>query len=144
MSWRVNLTDQAMEDLQGLDRSVVARVFKKLRELEGSGPQLGKPLGSRSGTRLAGLRKLTVGNRDWRIIFAEQAEGDVLDVLVVGKRTDEWCYQEAARRIAEMGDGHPSAQPLRAALEVLAELRGVTAASPSHPPPGTSGASPAQ
>lgn len=54
----------------------------------------GEPLGR----NLVGWRKLTVGNRNWRIVFRVDEEGGVATVCVIGDREDAACYEEAQRR----------------------------------------------
>jgi mRNA interferase RelE/StbE len=58
---RVELTDDAKDDIRGLDGSVKARVLKDLKKLETSPADRGQPLGSRDTGNLTGLRKLYVG-----------------------------------------------------------------------------------
>lgn len=58
---RVELTDDAKDDIRGLDGSVKARVLKDLQKLNTSAADRGEPLGSRSSGNLTGLRKLPVG-----------------------------------------------------------------------------------
>ena len=111
----VRFLDPAIEDLQRLSADVVQRVLKKVLLLE-KNPKAGAPLGG----PLTGYRKLVVGNRDWRIVYRETAEGDVevCEVWAIGARADDEVYREAAARVATLSPG-PTA---RALAEVLARL----------------------
>ncbi|MBK5224618.1 MAG: type II toxin-antitoxin system RelE/ParE family toxin [Acidimicrobiia bacterium] len=122
MTWTVLLTDAAVEDLERLDRSVVIRVVKKLKHLADAGPQAGKPLGARGGLNLVGLRKIVVGNRDWRIVFSSEDDRRIT-ILVIGERSDDWCYEEAARRIKQLDNAHPAHRPLEQLLERMSDVR---------------------
>jgi mRNA interferase RelE/StbE len=98
MPVRVELLDEAVADLAKLSEGGKLPLFlKKLVEIEKNGAQAGAPL--RKG--LVGWRKLTVGNRNWRIVFRVDGAGEVATVCVIGDREDEECYHEASRRAKE-------------------------------------------
>ncbi len=101
---RVLLTDDAKDDIRGLDGSVTARVAKDLKKLETSPAERGQPLGSHSTGNLTGLRKLKVGpDKGYRAVFA--AEGnDIAIVMVVAARSESECYQLALTRIQLLAD----------------------------------------
>ncbi|UVO13794.1 type II toxin-antitoxin system RelE/ParE family toxin [Mycobacterium sp. SVM_VP21] len=101
---RVQLTDDAKDDIRGLDGSVRTQVLKDLKKLEVAPSQRGGPLGSRNSGNLTGLRKLYVGpNNGYRAVFA--AEGDNLAVvMVVAARADAECYEMAVARLMLMSD----------------------------------------
>ncbi|MEW6155198.1 MAG: type II toxin-antitoxin system RelE/ParE family toxin [Actinomycetota bacterium] len=111
----VRFLDAAIEDLQRLAPEIVTRVLKKLLLLE-ENPKAGAALGG----PLTGYRKLVVGNRDWRIVYRETADGaiEVCEIWAVGARADDEVYQEAAARVGAMGPG-PTAHAL---AQVLARL----------------------
>lgn len=97
---RVVLLDEAVTDLTGLAESGNLKQFlQKLLEIEKHGEKAGKPLGR----ELTGWRKLTVGDRNWRIVF--RVAGEVATVCVIGDREDEACYREATRRAVEVARG---------------------------------------
>lgn len=99
MPVRVELLDEAVADLADLAESGKQRLFcQKLVEIEKHGAKAGLPLGK----GLTGWRKLTVGDRNWRIVFRVDEERDVATVCVIGDREDESCYREAIRRAKEV------------------------------------------
>lgn len=101
MSVRVELIDDAIADLAKLAESGKLKgFFKKLVEIEAQGSQAGEPLGR----DLVGWRKLTVGNRDWRIVFRVDKAETVATVCVVGDRDDGACYEEAKQRADSVED----------------------------------------
>jgi mRNA interferase RelE/StbE len=95
---RVELTDDAKDDIRGLDGSVKARVLKDLQKLKTSPADRGEPLGARHTGNLTGLRKLPIGpKKGYRAVFA--ADGDVIAiVIVIAARSESECY-ELARRV---------------------------------------------
>lgn len=101
MSVRVELIDDAIADLAKLAESGKLKLFfKKLVEIEAQGSRAGEPLGR----DLVGWRKLTVGNRDWRIVFRVDRPETVATICVIGDRDDGACYEEARRRAETVAD----------------------------------------
>ena len=67
MPIRVELTDDAESDLDRLARSGMLKAFlAKLVKLEEDGAEVGRPLGR----GLTNWRKITVGDRQWRIVWS--------------------------------------------------------------------------
>lgn len=92
----VELHELAVEDLKRYAKSGNLRLFiRKLLFIERNGEQAGRPLRS----DLAGWHKLTVGDRNWRIVFTVDAKGGSAKVLVIGERDDAACYDEAIKRL---------------------------------------------
>jgi mRNA interferase RelE/StbE len=111
MAVRVELIDEAVVDLADHAESGMLRpFFKKLLEIEEHGAKAGEPLGK----DLVGWRKVTVGNRNWRIVFRVDAERAVATICVIGDREDAACYEEARRRakLAENADATSLAESM--------------------------------
>jgi len=101
MPVRVELIDDAIADLAKHTESGKRKAFlKKLVEIEAKGSQAGEPLGR----DLVGWRKITVGNRDWRIVFRVDKAETVATICVVGDRDDGACYEEAKKRARDVQD----------------------------------------
>src|SRR6185312_11923355 len=97
MSVRVELTDEAVEDLRRYAASGNLPLFlAKLIRLEELGKDAGLPLGR----GLVGWRKLVVGDRD-----------------------DAQCYEEAMRRLASLGKDQPERASLAAVLFQIMQAR---------------------
>lgn len=95
----VQLTDEAREDLQDLDGSARIAVFKGLKKLRNEPEKRGQPLGRRSTSNLTTFRKLVVGNRDYRIVYRVEADGTIVVVWVIGRRSDDEVYDLAMSRL---------------------------------------------
>ncbi|MDN4474340.1 type II toxin-antitoxin system RelE/ParE family toxin [Demequina sp. SYSU T00192] len=93
------LTPEAQEDIRALDGSARKAVLNGLKKLKDSPEQRGAPLGSRASGNLTGLRKLVVGNRQYRIVFRVEADNSIVVVWVVGSRVDAECYDLAVARL---------------------------------------------
>lgn len=104
----MRLIRPAVDDVRRLaakDPQIVRRVLVKLLLLERE-PHAGSPLLD----RLVGWRKLTVGDRDWRIVWRVGVDAvggieiTVAEVWAVGARADDEIYEEMRRRVAELPD----------------------------------------
>jgi mRNA interferase RelE/StbE len=99
MAVRVQLIDDALADLAKLAESGRLKAFlKKLIEIEKKGSQADVALGK----GLTGWRKLTVGDRDHRIVFRVNPDETVATICVIGDREDEACYVEAQKRAEDI------------------------------------------
>lgn len=87
--------------------------------LEAVGKDAGLPLGG----GLSGYRKIIVGDRDWRIIFAMDAAETVATIWAIGDRDDDACYKGALRRVEAIGTSQPQAVSLAAAMFQLSEMQ---------------------
>jgi mRNA interferase RelE/StbE len=118
---RVELTDDAKDDVRGFDKSVQARVLKDLKKLESCPSDRGQPLGSNPSGNLTGLRKLRVGPKQaYRAVFA--AEGDNLAVvMVVAERADSKCYQLALARLRLLADTSARSEATKLLLSIIGE-----------------------
>lgn len=136
----VRLTDAAVDDLRRLfkaDPQIVRWAFKKMIQLERD-PTAGDPLLG----GLVGYRKITVGDRDWRVVWRVEQDDDgdylieVAEVWAVGYRKDSEVYAEMKQRMADAG----TTPTTRALSEVLGlftkQARGLTATpEPTTPEP---------
>lgn len=118
----VRLTAPALSDLEALlkkDPQIVRWALKKMLLLERS-PDAGEPLLG----ELIGWRKLTVGDRDWRVVWrvSTDTEGAVTvtiaEVWAVGARTDAEVYVEMTDRVAAAGQS-PTTLALAEVIQIL-------------------------
>lgn len=118
----VRLIDPAVEDLARLvrlDPQVVRQVLKKLLLLERN-PDAGEPLLG----ALVGFRKLTVGDRHWRIVWRTTTDDlghevvEIAEIWAVGARADAAVYAEMEGRVA----GLPRNPRTQALADVIAAL----------------------
>jgi len=131
----VRLIEPALEDLRALlrlDPQIVRWAVKKMLLLERD-PEAGAEL---HGT-LIGWRKLTISNRDWRIIWRVTSDEsgavivDVAEVWAVGARADREVYEEMRSRVAAL----PPAPKTVALSEVVERLGKVVSGLSATPEP---------
>jgi mRNA interferase RelE/StbE len=121
----VRLTEAAISDLHRLirkDPQIARWCLKKMLLLERD-PDAGEALLG----GLIGFRKLTVGDRDWRVVWRvthDQVDTvlvDVAEVWAAGARSDAEVYQEMTDRVASLG-ADPRAVALTQVLESLGRV----------------------
>ena len=136
----MRLTDDAVEDLKTLfkaDPQIVRWALKKMIQLERD-PNAGDPLLG----GLIGYRKITIGDRDWRVVWRviQDEAGDfrveVAEIWAVGYRKDSEVYAEIKQRVANVGSSVKT-KALTEVLELFAkQARDLTAtAEPENPEP---------
>jgi mRNA interferase RelE/StbE len=122
----VRLTEPAWADVQALiklDPQVARWALKKVIHLERD-PEAGEPL---RGAPI-GWRKISLGDRDWRIVWRvtqDEVLGvivDVAEVWAAGARSDSAVYTEMTERVATL----PDSPQTRALAEVIARLRQIS------------------
>ncbi|MGC5166463.1 type II toxin-antitoxin system RelE family toxin [Luteimicrobium sp. DT211] len=96
---RIVLLPEARDDLEDLDGAARKIILKGLLKLRAEPAQRGAPLGSRGSGNLTGLRKLVVGNRDYRIVYDVQDDGTIVVVWVIARRADDEVYRLAVARL---------------------------------------------
>jgi mRNA interferase RelE/StbE len=96
---KVVLLPEARDDLEDLDGAARKIVLRGLLKLRAEPAQRGAPLGSRAAGNLTGLRKLVVGNRDYRIVYDVQDDGTIVVVWVIARRADDDVYRLAVARL---------------------------------------------
>lgn len=121
---RVELSEDAREDLHDLDRSVQLQILKALQKLRDNPSQRGQPLGRRGDSNLTTFRKLVVGDRDYRVVYRVQDDGTVVIVWVIGRRSDGEAYELALARLRMHSDS--TVRELTTSLEELWQERGRT------------------
>lgn len=130
----VRLTDAAVEDLERLaasDPPAVRKVLAKMLLLERN-PQAGEALLG----DLMGFRKLTVGDRTWRIVWRVTADRDgneiieISEVWGIGARADAEVYAEMARRVSTLNG--PTTRALAEVLERLGRAAAGYSATPER------------
>jgi mRNA interferase RelE/StbE len=129
---RVKMAD--LRALLRLDPQIVRWAIKKMLLLERD-PQAGAEL---HGT-LIGWRKLTVSNRDWRIIWRVTSDEsgtvivDVAEVWAVGARADSEVYEEMRSRVAALPP-EPKTVGLTEVIERLGKAAGQAGLSAAQEP----------
>lgn len=135
----VRLIEPAVDDLSALlrvDPQIVRQILKKLLLLERD-PSAGNPLLG----QLIGWRKLTVGDRHWRIVWrvtTDDTIGQVVEIAEVwaaGVRSDGKVYAEMVDRVKTLPRS-PKTKKLTEVIKLLGRAAGeaTTTEEPKNEP----------
>lgn len=129
----IRLTDPAIDDLNQLfrlDPSVMRKVLTKMLILE-LNTEAGEPL---LGHQM-GWRKLSVGDRNWRIIWRvkkDESGGEMIEIAqvwAIGARSDSEIYIEMKERVASAPPS-PETTALFDVLKLFGDKAGDVVATP--------------
>jgi mRNA interferase RelE/StbE len=90
----ISFREGALQDLLLLQKSEQQRVFLKLLEILAAQQALGEPLRN----SLQGYWKVRIGS--YRLVYRYEAEGELIEIVAVGKREDAEVYKTASFRIS--------------------------------------------
>lgn len=133
----VRLTEPAIGDLRRLlrkDPQIVRWAFKRMLLLERD-PEAGEPLVG----GLVGWRKITAGDRDWRVVWrlGHDTQGAVTltisEVWAIGARTNHEVYAEMLARIAAL-PMNPTTTALAEVVELFSAQANLSQLSVSKEP----------
>ena len=104
MGWVVEYTAEAQEDLERLDRTQQIQVLKAIDKVSANPlPQveggLGKQLGNRMTSKLAGFMKIKLLKLGLRVIYAIERKDTIMRIIVISVRDDGTVYKLAQQRL---------------------------------------------
>lgn len=92
---------EAEKELLSLDRGLLDEALKKIQLLN-ENPYLGKLLGNKANTVLAGCRKIYFDHKKRRIVYRlieNSVYVEAIDILALGDREKMEVYKKAAKRL---------------------------------------------
>lgn len=96
MTYEIKFTELSKQDFERLDNSQKVQIRKSFLKIEQHGLQTGQPLHG----KLRDCRKLKHKKLGLRVIFKQSAFGiEIVEIVVIGKRTDNEVYEIAAKRL---------------------------------------------
>ena len=96
--YSLKLHDKVYDDLKVLDKALVIKVFKKLKQIQQS-PQIGENLGNKNGMNLSGFKKVYIDKKRVRIVFEVQDDILTIYTIAIGQRDDMEVYKKAFDRL---------------------------------------------
>ncbi|MFZ3100953.1 MAG: hypothetical protein WA131_08270 [Desulfitobacteriaceae bacterium] len=99
----------ASEEYSKLDKSVLPVVNKAIDELEYRADEIGKPLGNKNSTKLAGCKEIKLRELGIRIVFRITCEKvevlRIVYVLAIDARSKDYVFKVAHERLKKF-KGH--------------------------------------
>ncbi len=102
--WVTEYLREAVDDLKRLDHSQRMQVVKAIDKvsvnpLPQSEGGLGKPLGNKSSSKLAGYLKIELKKLGLRIVYRLAVEDNIMKIIVISARSNDVVYITAQNRI---------------------------------------------
>lgn len=106
--WQITFLPEAKKELSKLDKQtqkmVLAGIWKvgknPLPQSEGG---YGKPLGNKRSTDLTGFYKIKFKDIGIRVVYALVPSEQIMNIIAVLPREDEYCYKTAEKRKKKYG-----------------------------------------
>ena len=108
MGWKIKITKEAGKELKALDGSLKRQVYMGILKVSTaplpSPNGYGKPLGNKNGNNLTGFFKIKYRGIGIRVVYTLVPDEQVMNVVVVSKRDDNYCYEMAAQLYERYGE----------------------------------------
>lgn len=108
MAWKICIADEAKKDYQKIEGSikkqVLAGIVKVSKAPLPSPNGYGKPLGNKNGNNLTGFFKIKYRGIGIRVVYTLVLDKMVMNIVVISKRDDNYCYELAAKLYDQYGD----------------------------------------
>lgn len=108
MMWTVRYAKEAIADLKKLDKAFVEQVLKGIKKVSRNPLPIpdgyGKPLGNKGGNNLTRFFKIKYRGIGIRVVYTLVRRENIMNILVVSKRDDEYCYETASKLYIKYGD----------------------------------------
>lgn len=104
MSWQIDFSEEAIEDLESLDgsqRKVILKGIQKVAEnpLPNTEGGLGKPLGNLSEANLSGCLKIKYRKSGLRVVYILRKKDEAMYIIIIAVRDEDYVYKQAAKRL---------------------------------------------
>jgi len=104
MSYTIDYSDEAKQDLKGFNKSQESQIVKSIRKVaQNPFPQneggYGKPLGNKRGRNLTGYLKIKFVKLGVRVVYKLVRTETIMKIIVIAARSDDEVYEIAAKRI---------------------------------------------
>jgi len=104
--WRIDFTEEALEDYDSFDNSVAKQIDKIIdRVAQNPLPKneggYGEALGNKGNKNLTGCCKIKLLKLGIRVVYKLIREDDVMKIVVIAARADDEVYDIAYERITK-------------------------------------------
>lgn len=106
--WQVKYIDEALKEMDKLDKGVLVQVLAAIQKvsqnpLPSTEGGFGKPLGHHE-NNLTGFFKIKLKDFTIRVVYVLVRSEQVMNIVVVSKRDDNYVYNLAAHRHKKHGE----------------------------------------
>jgi mRNA interferase RelE/StbE len=106
--WTIKFSDDSRKSLKGYDKQTQKQILAGIKKVSRNPlphPNgYGKPLGNKGGNNLTGFFKIKYRDIGIRVVYSLALEVNIMNILIVSERDDNYCYEMAARLYDKFGD----------------------------------------
>lgn len=108
MEWDIRITDEAKKEFAGFHNDIKPQILAGIRKVSKAPlPKpngYGTPLGNKHGNNLTGFFKIKYKKIGIRVVYTLALEEKIMNIIVISKRSDEYCYELAGKLYEKYGD----------------------------------------
>jgi len=105
--WEKRFSKEAKKDLFKFERSIQLQILAGIQKVSSNPlPEVsyGKPLGNKGGNNLTGFFKIKYKGIGIRVVYTLVMESQTMNILVISKRDDNYCYEHAYKIYQKYGE----------------------------------------
>lgn len=105
--WDIRFSKEAKKDLLKFDKIIQLQILAGIKRVSQNplpNQGYGKPLGNKAGNNLTGFFKIKYKNIGIRVVYSLVHESEIMNVLVISKRDDNYCYKYAYKIYKKLGE----------------------------------------
>lgn len=106
--WIKKYSTEALKSFKGYDKPIQIQILAGIQKVSRNPlphPEgLGKPLGNKGGNNLTGFFKIKYKEIGIRVVYSLVLKQNIMNILIISERNDNYCYEIAARLYKKYGD----------------------------------------
>jgi mRNA interferase RelE/StbE len=106
--WTIKLSQEAKKSLKNYDKPIQKQILAGIQKVSRNPlphPNgYGKPLGKKHGNNLTGFFKIKYRDIGIRVVYSLVLEVNIMNILIISERDDNYCYEMATRLYDKFGD----------------------------------------
>jgi len=105
--WEKRFSKEAKRDLIKFEKIIQIQILAGIQKVSSNPlPHVGygKPLGNKGGNNLTGFFKIKYNGIGIRVVYTLVMESQTMNILVISKRDDNYCYEYAYKIYQKYGE----------------------------------------
>lgn len=108
MAWEIRIKDEAKKEFSEFHNDIKPQILagiRKVSQVPLPRPEgYGHPLGNKNGNNLTGFFKIKYKKIGIRVVYTLVLEQRVMNIVVISRRSDDFCYELAGKLYKKYGE----------------------------------------